>query len=168
MHTIARNAIYTATIAILWPYALYANNGTSGLSPVCPPFYSPQVNSPQLNSSQLNSAQLNSAQPSYVANPAQALVTYVAESSAGVSFEMRPGRLRPQLERVLRQHMGVQHVLWQAAEEHDWPTSYTLHAASWPALVESLLSPYRLRLQLFANHSAVITYQLSAGGEHES
>ena len=163
MHTIARNAIYTATIAILWPYTLYANHGTASLSPVCPPFYSPQLNSPQLNSPQLNSPQL-----SYVGNATHAtpaLTTNLAQNG-GVHFDMRPGRLRPQLERVLRQHMGVQHVLWQASDEHDWPTSYALHAASWPALVESLLSPYRLRLQLFANHSAVITYQQPVGGEH--
>lgn len=154
MHTIARNAIYAATIAILWPHTLYANHGTASLSPVCPPFYSPQLNSPQL---------------SYVANATHAtpaLTTSQAQSTSGVHFDMRPGRLRPQLERVLRQHMGVQHVLWQASDEHDWPTSYALHAASWPALVESLLSPYRLRLQLFANHSAVITYQQPMGGEH--
>lgn len=155
MHTIARNAIYAATITVLWPSALYANNSMNSVSPVCPPLYSPLINPPPVS----DVAKAMQVKPSPTSD--------VAKSSTSVHFKMRPGRLRPQLERVLRQHMGVQHVLWQVADEHDWPTSYALHAASWPALVESLLSPYRLRLQLFANHSAVITYQQPIGGEHE-
>lgn len=164
MHTIARNAIYTATIVVLWPYALYANTDTSRLSPVCPPFYPPQLNPPQLNSPHQPPSQVHYLADIENGQPTQLLS--LSGSTAGVRFDMRPGRLRPQLERVLRQHMGVQHVLWEAADEHDWPTTYSLHAGSWPALVESLLSPYQLRLQLFANHSAVISYQQPLRGDY--
>lgn len=147
MNTIARNAIYAATTFMLWPHALSANNPLTTTAQLCPPLLPPQFS--KLTESQPRTPALTSG-----------------ASSAGVSFEMHPGRLQPQLERVLRQHMGIQHVLWQAASEHEWPTSYQLEAASWGALVESLLSPYQLRMQLFANHSAVISYQSQTGVQH--
>lgn len=152
MNLIARNAICAAIVITLWPHMLYAKTHSGGLSE-CPPLYPPQF--------------APTAKFEYAAKTTPGLQADSQPTlQSGVRFEMRPGRLKPQLERVLREHLGVQHIVWQAAEEHEWPSAYELHATSWPALVESLLGPYQLRLQLFVNHSAVISYQHQGGGEY--
>lgn len=75
-----------------------------------------------------------------------------------VSFDMHPGPLRPQLENLMQQHLQVQSVVWLAATEHQWPSRYQLQADNWESILERLLEPYQLRVQLHANHTAVVDY----------
>lgn len=92
--------------------------------------------------------------PLLISNPASASqeIGQVAE------FKLHKGRLRPQLETILRQHMGVQHIIWLAADAHDWPSDYKLTAANWDGLLTRLIAPYQLRIQLYENHTAVVDY----------
>lgn len=150
MKLIARNAICAAIAITLWPHILFAQPLLGQSLPECPPLFSPPF-----TTAAFVSAADTTSEPQPQAQP---------NMQSGVRFEMRPGRLKPQLERVLREHLGVQHIVWQAAEEHAWPSAYELHASSWPALVESLLEPYQLRMQLFVNHSAVISDRYQGGG----
>lgn len=143
MMTIARNAIYAATVITLWPSALSAHTRGGESLTHCPPLIPP----PFVDSSLAGTGaerepglRIGSASPTVV------------------RYQMSAGRLKPQLERILRQHMGVQHIVWRVAEEHQWPSNYLLEGETWAALIESLLTPYQLHLQLFANHSAVISY----------
>ena len=42
-------------------------------------------------------------------------------------FTLRKGRLKPQVEVLLREHFAVQHVVWNAPEGLVWPADYQLH-----------------------------------------
>ncbi|RUO30501.1 hypothetical protein [Aliidiomarina sanyensis] len=81
-----------------------------------------------------------------------------AQSANNVSVTLRPALLRPQLEALLKTQWGVQNVVWYAAQEHYWPTHYEMHAANENALLEQLLTPYRLRVTFHHNHTAVVNY----------
>lgn len=81
-----------------------------------------------------------------------------------VSFELRVGRLKPQVETLLREHFAVQHMVWNAPEGLLWPSDFKLQARDATAIVESLLQPYNLQMRVYANHTAVI-YQLAQGAE---
>lgn len=89
-------------------------------------------------------------------------ITPLQVASSPQVFAMRPGRLRPQLETLLRRHLGVDHVVWMAAEEHEWPAHYELTGATWEHILEALAASYQLRIQLHPNRTAVISYLTSA------
>lgn len=87
-----------------------------------------------------------------------------ASPHAAVSFDLRVGRLKPQVEMLLREHFAIQHIVWNAPEGLLWPSDYQLQAADVTAMVESLLQPYNLQMRVYANHTAVI-HQLTHGTE---
>lgn len=80
------------------------------------------------------------------------------------AFELRAGRLKPQLESLLRQHFAIQHVVWNAPEGLLWPADYSLRGDTPDAMMRALLAPYHLQLRLYANHTAVVQAQ-AMGGE---
>lgn len=82
----------------------------------------------------------------------------IIENSQWAQINLTPGLLRPQLEKLLKQHWGVQSVVWYAAGGHYWPTHYSMRAASWDELLENLLAPYQIKVTLHANHTAVVDY----------
>ena len=73
-----------------------------------------------------------------------------------VFFDLRVGRLKPQVETLLRDHFAIQHMVWNAPEGLVWPSDFKLQATDPTALVESLLEPYNLQMRVYANHTAVI------------
>ncbi len=79
--------------------------------------------------------------------------------SHGVSAMVRAGLLEPQVIRLLKQHLAVKVVDWQASHHHQWPTDYLLEADSWQAFFTRLLKPFGLQLVLYANQGAVVRYQ---------
>ena len=78
------------------------------------------------------------------------------------SFDLRVGRLKPQVETLLRDHFAIQHIVWNAPEGLVWPSDFTLQASDVTTMVESLLQPYNLQMRVYANHTAVIQ-QLTHG-----
>ncbi|RUO38789.1 hypothetical protein CWE13_03925 [Aliidiomarina shirensis] len=84
--------------------------------------------------------------------------TAILESSPWAQLELKPGLLRPQLEKLLKQHWGIQNVVWYAEDGHYWPTHYSLRAATWDELLETLIAPYHIKVTLHANHTAVVDY----------
>lgn len=95
--------------------------------------------------------------PQLIASPAQI-------HPATVSLNLIPGLLKPQLETLLKEHWHIQNFIWRAAHGHYWPTHYTMQAANWNELLETLITPYQLRIALHANHTAVIDYLPEQGG----
>lgn len=89
-------------------------------------------------------------------------ITPLQVASPQQVFAMQPGRLRPQLEALLRRHLGVEHVVWMAAQEHEWPAHYELTGASWEDILEALAASYQLQIQLHPNRTAVISYLTAA------
>jgi hypothetical protein len=91
---------------------------------------------------------------------------FAAESNtvASVSWQMQPGRLQPQLEALLAEHMHIEHVVWQVSAQHQWPSHYELRAVDWHDAIERLLQPYQLRIQLYSNRTAVIDYLPASRG----
>lgn len=79
-------------------------------------------------------------------------------SATSVSVTLQPALLRPQLEQLLATQWNVQHLVWNAAPEHYWPSHYRMTAANQSALLEKLLIPYRLRVTFHHNHTAVVDY----------
>ena len=79
----------------------------------------------------------------------------------GVSAMVRAGLLEPQVIRLLKQHLAIKVVDWQASHHHQWPTDYLLEADSWQAFFTRLLKPFGLQLVLYANQGAVVRYQES-------
>lgn len=88
--------------------------------------------------------------------PLEQTASLVEPRSNRVSFALRVGRLKPQVEALLQEHFAVQHVVWNAPEGLLWPADYQLQAADAATMIESLLQPYSLRLRLYANHTAVV------------
>lgn len=89
-------------------------------------------------------------------------ITPLQTSAEAHSFSMRRGRLRPQLEALLRRHLGVDHVVWLAAEGHEWPADYNISGADWTHILETLAASYQLRIQLHPNRTAVVDYMQPA------
>lgn len=81
--------------------------------------------------------------------------------SAPLQFNLTAGRLKPQLERLLREHFSIQHVVWQAPEGLKWTSDYQLTGNDRINMLEALLKPYQLYLQIYANHTAVVSTQSS-------
>ncbi|RUO43820.1 hypothetical protein CWE15_01060 [Aliidiomarina taiwanensis] len=79
-----------------------------------------------------------------------------------VRYKLEAALLRPQLEKLLTEHWGVQRVVWYADNHHTWPTYFELVAPSWDQLLENLLKPYQLRVALHPNHTAVVDYMPQA------
>lgn len=90
--------------------------------------------------------------------PLQITPLHANATSQQPVFAMQPGRLRPQLESLLRRHLGIEHVVWLVAEEHEWPAYFDLTGATWEAILESLAASYQLRIQLHPNRTAVVNY----------
>lgn len=90
-------------------------------------------------------------------------ISALPSSQGAMQFQMRRGRLRPQLEALLRQHMDIDHVVWLAAEQHQWPADYALSGPDWEHILEALAASYHLRIRLHPNRTAVIDYVPAAG-----
>lgn len=84
--------------------------------------------------------------------------TTVGAAGKKVAIMLSPGRLQPQIERILAGHFQIKLVDWRASPHHRWPTEYRLEAWSWAELLTRMLEPYGLRIVIHANHSAVIDY----------
>ncbi|MGX5914547.1 hypothetical protein ACR0ST_07450 [Aliidiomarina sp. Khilg15.8] len=85
-------------------------------------------------------------------------ITPLQSSVQTLTFSMRRGRLRPQLEELLRRHLDVDHVVWLAAAGHEWPADYDLVGANWGDILETLAASYQLRIQVHPNRTAVVDY----------
>ncbi|RUO34483.1 hypothetical protein [Aliidiomarina soli] len=85
-----------------------------------------------------------------------AMVAKTVAEQPLVTFRLRAGPLRPQLERLLREHLQIQQVVWKAASDQQWPSEYRLTGQHGLALVEQLATPYQLQVSLYANHIAVV------------
>lgn len=81
------------------------------------------------------------------------------EPPTSVSFTLQRGLLRPQLELLLRDHLAIQQVVWQAPTDIHWPSHYQLEGLDWLAVLEQLAASYQLQVSLFANHIAVVQAQ---------
>lgn len=96
--------------------------------------------------------------PLALAPSAQGADVGAANAAKKVAIMLRPGRLQPQIERILEGHFQIKLVDWRASPHHRWPTEYRLEAWSWAELLTRMLEPYGLRITIHANHSAVIEY----------
>ncbi|NQZ03689.1 hypothetical protein [Idiomarina sp.] len=81
--------------------------------------------------------------------------------SQGVAAMVRAGLLEPQVIKLLKQHLAIKVVDWQASHHHQWPTDYLLEADNWQGFFTRLLKPFGLQLVLYANQGAVVRYQES-------
>ncbi|RUO21135.1 hypothetical protein CWE08_05960 [Aliidiomarina iranensis] len=88
----------------------------------------------------------------------------VFENSQWAEIELKPGLLRPQLEQLLKEHWGIQNIVWYAEDGHYWPTRYAMRAATWDELLNTLIAPYHLKVTLHANHTAVVDYLFDKKG----
>lgn len=79
-----------------------------------------------------------------------------------VRYRLEAALLRPQLEHLLTQHLGIERVVWYADNHHLWPTQFELVAPNWDLLLESLLKPYQIRVALHPNNTAVVDYMPQA------
>ncbi|MGM0481101.1 MAG: hypothetical protein ACQEQZ_04115 [Pseudomonadota bacterium] len=79
--------------------------------------------------------------------------------SPRVSLQLQPGQLEPQIRRLLRQHLAIKVLDWQASPHHQWPTEHLISADSWLQLLQRVLKPYQLQLVLHPNQSAVVRYR---------
>lgn len=130
--------------ATTWMLA-YAVSACPMLLP--PPFINASVGISQHSQNTL------AASSSEVSRATEVLTTAPQSS---LSFDFKAGRLRPQLEQLLMQFGGVQHVQWLAPEGLLWPSDYTLTGISYQHMLEAVLKSYQLRLTLYANHTAVV------------
>ena len=79
--------------------------------------------------------------------------------SAAVVTELYPGQLEPQIRRLLKEHLAIKVLDWQASPHHQWPTEHQVSADSWAELLRRILQPYKLQLVMHPNHSAVVRYR---------
>lgn len=77
-------------------------------------------------------------------------------AAKNVFATLRPGLLQPQVEALIRQGFGVEHIEWRASPHYRWSTDFELTAPTWDLALTKLLRPYQLKLTLFANQTAVI------------
>ena len=78
---------------------------------------------------------------------------------AAVVTQLYPGQLEPQIRRMLKQHLAIKVLDWQASPHHQWPTEHEVRADSWAELLRRILQPYKLQLVMHPNHSAVVRYR---------
>lgn len=78
------------------------------------------------------------------------------EQETDISFLLYAGKLKPQLDTLLKQHWQVQEVIWKTEHYHEWPTVFEATAASWEQLLIAILKPYRLQVIFHKNHIAVV------------
>lgn len=76
-----------------------------------------------------------------------------------VSLQLLPGQLEPQIRNLLRQHLAIKVLDWQASPHHQWPTEHLIRADDWLQLLQRILKPYHLQLVLHPNQSAVVRYR---------
>jgi hypothetical protein len=82
-----------------------------------------------------------------------------AMSAAAVVTQLYPGQLEPQIRRMLKEHLAIKVLDWQASPHHQWPTEHQVSADSWAEVLRRILQPYKLQLVMHPNHSAVVRYR---------
>lgn len=80
-------------------------------------------------------------------------------STPAVVTQLYPGQLEPQIRQLLKQHLAIKVLDWQASPHHQWPTEHQLTGASWAEVLRRILQPYDLQLVMYPNHSAVVRYR---------
>ena len=93
--------------------------------------------------------------PAALATP----ITPPAQVAAPVITQLQPGQLEPQIRRLLKQHLAIKVLDWQASPHHQWPTEHKVSADSWAEVLRRILQPYKLQLVVHPNHSAVVRYR---------
>lgn len=78
---------------------------------------------------------------------------------SAVVTQLYPGQLEPQIRRMLKQHLAIKVLDWQASPHHQWPTEHEVSADSWAEVLRRILQPYKLQLVMHPNHSAVVRYR---------
>ena len=76
-----------------------------------------------------------------------------------VALQLQRGQLEPQIRQLLREHLAIKVLDWQASPHHQWPTEHTVRAGSWAEVLRRVLQPYHLQLVMHPNHSAVVRYR---------
>lgn len=82
-----------------------------------------------------------------------------ADTTQQVSLQLQPGQLEPQIRRLLKQHLAINVLDWQASPHHQWPTAHIIRADTWAELLRRVLQPYQLQLVMHPNQSAVVRYR---------
>lgn len=88
--------------------------------------------------------------------------TTAVTTPADVSMQLQRGQLEPQIRQLLREHLAIKVLDWQASPHHQWPTEHTVRAGSWAEVLRRVLQPYHLQLVMHPNHSAVVRYRDAA------
>lgn len=80
-------------------------------------------------------------------------------AAAAVSTQLYPGQLEPQIRAMLKQHLAIKVLDWQASPHHQWPTEHQVIGDTWADVLRKILHPYHLQLVMHPNHSAVVRYR---------
>lgn len=82
--------------------------------------------------------------------------TATTRSTTEILTRLQPGLLKPQVETLIKQGFGVEHIDWRASPHYRWSTHYEFTAENWASALRRILEPYQLQLTLYANHTAVV------------
>lgn len=102
---------------------------------------------------------LSSCQPLSHDNLSLSSSTSASDVSQPVSLQLLPGQLEPQIRRLLKEHLAIKVLDWQASPHHQWPTEHIINARTWAELLRRVLQPYQLQLVMHPNQSAVVRYR---------
>ncbi|RUO77161.1 hypothetical protein [Idiomarina seosinensis] len=106
-----------------------------------------------------SAAGLSSCQPLLHAKPSFASIGSTSDVAQPVSLQLLPGQLEPQIRRLLKEHLAIKVLDWQASPHHQWPTKHIINAQTWAELLRRVLQPYQLQLVMHPNQSAVVRYR---------
>lgn len=125
---------FLACVLVFWSSSAHSQEATAASATTCPAF---------------NYEVAKPAAPSPE-------VTTATRSTSEILTRLQPGLLKPQVEALIKQGFGVEHIDWRASPHYRWSTHYEFAAESWSSALRRILEPYQLQLTLYANHTAVV------------
>lgn len=78
-------------------------------------------------------------------------------------LDLQQGLLKPQFEAFLLAQFPVDVVDWQVSAHYQWPSAFRLSGVDAEHILEQLTQPYKFKVTIHANRTAVVGYQFPAG-----